>query len=68
MQNLSRPPAGLSDSGLENPTSDKPREWRTVGSTEQRLRAKNKKAWVESTKGWSDFFGRFTTFAKAKTS
>jgi len=60
---------GLPDSvRLDAPPSDKPRHWRTVGTTEQRLRAANKKAWIESTSGWSDFFGRFTTFSKARTS
>jgi hypothetical protein len=67
MKNVSGPPTGLSDSGLENPTSDKPRHWGTVGLTEQRLRAANKKAWMESTNGWSEFFGRFMTSSKART-
>ena len=62
-------PAGLPDSvRSDGITSDKPRQWRTVGLTEQRLRAANKKAWMESRKGWSDFFGRFRTSARAKTS
>jgi len=57
--------AGLPDSVSSDAlSSDKPRHWRTVGSTEQRLRAANKKAWLESTKGWSTFFGRFATFSK----
>jgi len=44
-------------------TADKPpRVNRTIGLTEARLRARNKKSWTTSTKGWSDFFGRFTTF------
>jgi hypothetical protein len=38
-----------------------PRVQRTVGLTEARLRARNKQSWMTSTKGWSDFFGRFTT-------
>jgi hypothetical protein len=43
-----------------DPGSAKPRARRTVGLTEQRLRAANQQSWVTSTKGWSDFFGRFT--------
>jgi len=42
----------------------KPRARRTVGLTEQRLRAANQASWVASTKGWSDFFGRFTRSSK----
>jgi hypothetical protein len=42
-------------------TSDKPRVRRTVGLTEARLRARNKQSWMTSQKGWSDFFGRFTS-------
>jgi hypothetical protein len=38
----------------------KPRARRTIGLTEQRLRAANQQSWISSTKGWSDFFGRFT--------
>ena len=34
--------------------------WRTVGLTEQRLRAANKQSWVTSTKGWSDLLNRFS--------
>ena len=45
-------------------TPAKPRLYRTIGLTEQRLRARNKESWRTSTKGWSDFFGRFTTVAK----
>ena len=41
-----------------------PRVHRTIGLTEQRLRARNKQSWMTSTKGWSDFFGRFTTSAR----
>jgi hypothetical protein len=37
---------------------------RTIGLTEQRLRARNKQSWTTSTKGWSDFFGRFTQSAR----
>src|SRR5689334_7005539 len=41
-------------------TADKPpRVNRTIGLTEARLRARNKQSWKTSTKGWSDFFGRF---------
>ena len=41
-------------------TADKPpRVHRTIGLTEQRLRARNKQSWKTSTPGWSDFFGRF---------
>ena len=47
--------------------SDKPRHWGTVGLTEERLRLANKKAWMESSKGWSDFFARFTRSAKSRT-
>jgi len=36
-----------------------PRVYRTVGITEARLRARNKESWMTSTKGWSEFFGRF---------
>ena len=44
-------------------TADKPpRVNRTIGLTEARLRARNKQSWKTSTKGWSNFFGRFTTF------
>lgn len=59
---------GLPDSfRSDEVTTDKPRHWHTVGLTEQKLRAANKKAWMESTSGWSDFFGRFMTFARART-
>ncbi len=44
--------------------SAKPRARRTVGLTEQRLRAANKQSWMTSTKGWSDFLGRFTWSSK----
>ena len=41
-------------------TADKPpRVNRTIGLTEERLRARNKESWITSTKGWSNFFGRF---------
>ena len=36
-----------------------PRVNRTIGLTEARLRARNKQSWMTSTKGWSNFFGRF---------
>jgi hypothetical protein len=42
-------------------TSGKPRIRRTVGLTEQRLRARNQQSWMTSTKGWSNLFGRFTS-------
>jgi hypothetical protein len=46
-------------------TGDKPpRIHRTIGLTEERLRARNKQSWMTSTKGWSDFFGRFTSSAR----
>ncbi|MEA2763936.1 MAG: hypothetical protein QOK07_340 [Gemmatimonadaceae bacterium] len=38
----------------------KSRPRRTVGLTEARLRAANQQSWLTSSKGWSDFFGRFT--------
>lgn len=34
--------------------------WRTVGLTEQRLRARNRESWTTSTKGWSEMLGRFS--------
>ena len=37
-----------------------PKSYRTVGLTEQRLRAANSRSWQTSAKGWSDFFGRFS--------
>lgn len=40
--------------------SVKPRARRTIGLTEARLRAANEQSWLTSSKGWSDFFGRFT--------
>ena len=44
-------------------TADKPpRVNRTIGLTEQRLRARNQRSWMTSTKGWSNVFGRFTRF------
>jgi hypothetical protein len=45
-------------------TSVHPRTYRTIGLTEQRLRARNKQSWMTSTQGWSDFFGRFMTSSK----
>jgi hypothetical protein len=38
----------------------KPRARRTVGLTEERLRAANQQSWITSSKGWSGLFGRFT--------
>jgi hypothetical protein len=38
----------------------KPRARRTIGLTEQRLRAANQQSWISSGKGWSNLFGRFT--------
>ena len=48
----------------ETTANKRPRVPRTIGPTEQRLRARNKQSWMTSTKGWSDFFGRFTTSAR----
>lgn len=48
----------------ETTVNKPPRVHRTIGLTEQRLRARNKQSWMTSTKGWSDFFGRFTTSAR----
>jgi hypothetical protein len=48
---------------INDETAVKPRRvYATVGLTEQRLRARNQRSWMTSTKGWSNFFGRFTTF------
>jgi hypothetical protein len=44
----------------------KARVYRTVGLTEARLRARNKQSWMTSTKGWSEFFGRFMSSSKAQ--
>ena len=44
----------------EPDAAGKPRARRTIGLTEQRLRAANQQSWISSGKGWSDFFGRFT--------
>jgi hypothetical protein len=55
----------LADVNESDTTSGKqPRVRRTVGLTEARLRARNKQSWLTSQKGWSDFFGRFTTSTK----
>jgi hypothetical protein len=55
----------LADVNESDTTSGKhPRVRRTVGLTEARLRARNKQSWLTSQKGWSEFFGRFTTSAK----
>jgi len=44
----------------QDPTAaNEPRANRTIGITEQRLRARNQQSWMTSAKGWSDFFGRF---------
>jgi hypothetical protein len=37
---------------------------RTVGLTEERLRAANRQSWISSGKGWSYFFGRFSRYSK----
>ena len=44
----------------EPDTGAKPRARRTIGLTEQGLRAANQQSWISSGKGWSDLFGRFT--------
>ena len=44
------------------PDDLQPKPWRTVGLTEQRLRAKNRQAWRTSGKGWSAMTGRFSRF------
>jgi hypothetical protein len=44
--------------------SAKPRARRTVGLTEERLRAANRQSWITSSQGWSNLFGRFTHFSK----
>jgi hypothetical protein len=44
----------------EPDASGKPRGRRTIGLTEARLRAANERSWLTSSKGWSDFFGRFS--------
>lgn len=51
----------LASVNASDTTSAKPRIRRTVGLTEQRLRACNKQSWMTSTKGWSNLFGRFTS-------
>ena len=38
----------------------KPRARRTIGLTEERLRAANRQSWITSSKGWSGLLGRFT--------
>ena len=38
----------------------RPRARRTIGLTEERLRAANQQSWITSSKGWSNVFGRFT--------
>ena len=54
----------LADINDTDATPAKPRVYGTIGLTEQRLRARNKESWRTSTKGWSNFFGRFTTVAR----
>jgi len=54
-------PAKINETDLG---SAKPRARRTIGLTEQRLRAANQQSWMTSTKGWSDFLGRFTWSSK----
>ncbi len=44
----------------EPEAAGKPRTRRTIGLTEARLRAANEQSWLTSSKGWSDFLGRFT--------
>ena len=44
----------------EPDTGAKPRARRTIGLTEQRLRAANQQSWISSGKGWSNLYGRFT--------
>jgi len=43
---------------------DYERQSRTVGLTEQRLRAANKEAWTTSSKGWNEILGRFSSKSK----
>jgi hypothetical protein len=46
---------------INEPDPDaRPRARRTIGLTEQRLRAANQQSWITSSKGWSGLFGRFT--------
>jgi hypothetical protein len=40
----------------------RPRARRTIGLTEQRLRAANQQSWITSSKGWSALLGRFTRY------
>jgi hypothetical protein len=56
-----RPLASVNESGT---TLAKPHVYRTISVTEARLRARNKQSWMTSKKGWSDFFGRFMSFAR----
>lgn len=61
------PPANQQYSNRSrNDTGDDriPRESRTVGLTEARLRAANKEAWTTSSKGWSEILGRFSSKSK----
>jgi len=44
----------------EPDSGGRPRARRTIGLTEERLRAANRQSWITSSKGWSNVFGRFT--------
>jgi len=57
--NPSMEPTVLIDAVTEADLERKP--WRTVGITEQRLREKNKRSWLTSSKGWSEMLGRFSS-------
>jgi len=57
-----RTPAAINESDTFAPRH--PRVSRTIGLTEQRLRARNKQSWMMTAKGWGDFFARFMAFAK----
>ena len=46
---------------ISSGTTLEKKPWRTVGLTEQRLRARNRESWITSTKGWSDMLGRFSS-------
>jgi hypothetical protein len=59
---LSDLPSSTNPAAGYGPASRRPSQ--TVGTTEQRLRAANKKSWVTSTKGWSDILGRFSSGSK----
>jgi len=55
-------PAAINESNTFAPRPS--RVSRTIGLTEQRLRARNKQSWIMTAKGWGDFFARFMAFAK----